>query len=113
MNRVLSQIKLEFLSFDNDAIENEICSKLVSRNTECEVIFDLTKLKHVFAIIRHTGKVKRIFDKYRDHSDKIIKKSVILVASQPAKVIAHIFLKIAKPSCPTTINILSHQKNTT
>lgn len=66
-------------------------TKLLTRFTDCEVIFDLTKLNHVFALIRHTKKIKRIFEKYREHGDKIIKNSIVL--------------KIANPSCPTSIQI--------
>lgn len=105
MNKKLSQINLQFTSFDSDEIEHEIETKLLTRFTECEVIFDLTKLNHVFALVRHTGKIKRIFENYREHSDKIIKKSIVLVASTGAKMIANIFLKIAHPSCPTLIRI--------
>lgn len=105
MNKALSQINLEFLSFDSNDIETEICKKLLPRVKECEVIFDLTKLNHVFAFIRHTGKIKNIFEKYRDHSEIIIKNSIILVNSKGAKIMANIFLKLANSSCPTTIKI--------
>ena len=105
MNSELSQVNLQFKNFDSNEIENELETKLLSRTTECEVVFDLTKINHVFALIRHTGKIKRIFEKYREHGDKIIKKSIVLVRSKGAKMIANIFLKIANPSCPTSIQI--------
>lgn len=105
MNKELSQIYLQFVSFDLNEIENELKTKLLTRLTECEVIFDLTKINHVFALIRHTGKIKRIFETYREHSNKIIKKTIVLVRSKGAKLIANIFLKIANPSCPTSIQI--------
>jgi hypothetical protein len=109
MNKKLSQINLQFTSFDSDEIENEIKTKLLTRFTECEVIFDLTKLNHVFALVRHTGKIKRIFENYREHGDKIIRKTIVLVRSKGAKLIANIFLKIANPSCPTSIQISKHE----
>lgn len=105
MNRELSQVNIQFKSFNAEDIEHELKTKLLTRLTECEVIFDLTKLNHVFALIRHTVKIKRIFEKYREHGDKIIKKSIVLVRSKGAKMIANIFLKIANPSCPTSIEI--------
>jgi len=105
MNKELSQINLQFESFDSTEIENELKTKLLTRFTDCEVIFDLTRLNHVFALIRHTRKIKRIFEKYREHGDKIIKNSIVLVRSKGAKMIANIFLKIANPSCPTSIQI--------
>lgn len=107
LEKTLSTVTLHFENLDKEVIENEINSKLLSRLTICHVIMNLTQIKPGFGIFKKTGEIKGVFDKYREHSDKIIKQSTILVGSRPAKFVARIFLKLAHPSCPTKIQIVT------
>ena len=102
----LSSITLNFEDMDKDVVERELNTKLLPRSMSCHVIMNLTQVKPSFLLFRKTGEIKKVFEKYREHSDKVIKESTILVGSRPAKFIARIFLKIAKPSCPTIIQIV-------
>ena len=105
--KILSYITLHFDNLDKDVVEQELNMKLLPRTKSCHVIMNLTQIKPNFGIFKRTGEIKGVFEKYREHSDKIIKESTILVNSRPAKFIARIFLKLAQPSCPTKIEISS------
>lgn len=106
MKRIYSTITLNFDNLDKDIITSELENKLISRKTSCHMIMNLTKIKPGFSIIRRTNQVKSILEQYREHSDKIVKQSTILVNSKPAKFIARIFMQMARPSCPTSIEIV-------
>jgi hypothetical protein len=98
MKHCNSEICIKIEEFDLPDIENSFKRKIMSRKRPCHLILDASSAKMGFGILKRSGSMQNLFDKYRSYAETLIGSTEIIVSSIPAAFVVNALLKIAKPS---------------